>query len=170
MAIVFCRECGEKISDSAISCPRCGAIQKPKTQANWTMTFVIMAVLIGGGALISMFVGNKNGGNVSIPSGSYVLVIDNEKGINKVLHVIDEAKVGMKGLGNRLIIMGDSAECADLFTTMIGVPTRFAIKKTGGDNMFTLNLAGSSLPMQLTSQGRLRIYVGASDSLVYEKQ
>jgi hypothetical protein len=53
---------------------------------------------------------------------------------------------------------------------MIGVPTRFAIKKTGGDNMFTLNLAGSSLPMQLTSQGRLRIYVGASDSLVYEKQ
>lgn len=28
MAIVFCRECGKKISDSAESCPSCGAVTK----------------------------------------------------------------------------------------------------------------------------------------------
>ena len=31
MALIYCRECGEKIAESAPTCPKCGAKQKTGT-------------------------------------------------------------------------------------------------------------------------------------------
>jgi hypothetical protein len=52
MAMVHCRECGKNISDSATSCPHCGAKQKHSSstkekKVNWTLT-LIMSIIFGG--------------------------------------------------------------------------------------------------------------------------
>ena len=50
MAMVYCKECGKKISDTATSCPSCGAKQDKKGQGikkvNWTLT-LIMSIIFG---------------------------------------------------------------------------------------------------------------------------
>ena len=54
MAInVHCRECGEKISETATSCPHCGARQNiggthkgEGKEVNWTLT-LIMSIIFG---------------------------------------------------------------------------------------------------------------------------
>lgn len=50
MAMVYCRECGKKIADSASACPSCGARQANVrgviTKANWTLVLV-MSVVFG---------------------------------------------------------------------------------------------------------------------------
>ncbi|MGV8169038.1 MAG: TM2 domain-containing protein [Candidatus Nanoarchaeia archaeon] len=47
MVMVYCRECGKKISDSAVACPKCGAKQfKSKKKLNWTLTLV-MSIIFG---------------------------------------------------------------------------------------------------------------------------
>lgn len=51
--MAYCRECKKKISDTAISCPFCGAQQKPLgtdlkglKHVNWVVT-LIMSVIFG---------------------------------------------------------------------------------------------------------------------------
>jgi len=50
MVLVYCRECGRKIADSASACPQCGARQSNVrgviTKANWTLV-LIMSVVFG---------------------------------------------------------------------------------------------------------------------------
>ncbi|MBU4351618.1 MAG: TM2 domain-containing protein [Nanoarchaeota archaeon] len=48
MAMVHCRECGKKISDTASSCPKCGAHQKDgaRKKVNWN-TAIILAIFLG---------------------------------------------------------------------------------------------------------------------------
>ena len=52
MALVHCRECGEKISEQAPSCPKCGAPQQQVTQhkksnKNGLVLAVVLTVLLG---------------------------------------------------------------------------------------------------------------------------
>jgi TM2 domain-containing membrane protein YozV len=45
MALVFCRECGKQMSDTAFACPNCGAttgVNKSRSAA------VVLALLLGG--------------------------------------------------------------------------------------------------------------------------
>jgi len=35
MALVDCRDCGHKVSDSAAACPGCGAIRRAYNELNW---------------------------------------------------------------------------------------------------------------------------------------
>ena len=32
MALIYCRECGAKISDKAVECPKCGATQNDNSE------------------------------------------------------------------------------------------------------------------------------------------
>lgn len=43
MALIECSDCGHKVSDSAASCPGCGAIRKAYNELNWP-AFHITAV------------------------------------------------------------------------------------------------------------------------------
>lgn len=50
MAMVYCRECGKKISDTAEACPYCGAKQKNTPagvkRLNWTTTLIV-SIFVG---------------------------------------------------------------------------------------------------------------------------
>lgn len=48
MATVHCRECGKKISETATSCPHCGARQSAKgtKKLNWSL-ILVMSILLG---------------------------------------------------------------------------------------------------------------------------
>lgn len=45
MALVDCRDCGHKVSDSAAACPCCGAIRKAYNELNWP-AFHVSAVAV----------------------------------------------------------------------------------------------------------------------------
>jgi hypothetical protein len=50
MAMVHCRDCGKKISDSASSCPSCGALQSSNVggstkKVNWTVCMLVSLFL-----------------------------------------------------------------------------------------------------------------------------
>lgn len=48
MALVKCKECGEKISTKAKSCPKCGAIPPKKTSlVTWAVLVLIVLVMYG---------------------------------------------------------------------------------------------------------------------------
>ena len=52
MALIYCRECGNQISDQALNCPKCGAPQpkqNKKRNNNGLIIFLIILVLIGFG-------------------------------------------------------------------------------------------------------------------------
>jgi len=46
MAMVFCRECGKKVSEKAKTCPSCGAPQRAVRKAHFVLA-VILSVLVG---------------------------------------------------------------------------------------------------------------------------
>lgn len=53
MALVDCRDCGHKVSDSAAACPGCGAIRKAYNELNWP------AFHMAGAALVISIVGSS---------------------------------------------------------------------------------------------------------------
>jgi hypothetical protein len=173
MPMIHCHECGEKISDSAKACPKCGAKQRRKSANNTPLWILIGFIVLGLGGYIfkdTLFPGSDDkASKINIPNGRYMIVKQNNKGLDKFLHIVEQATVQFKGLGNQLNVIGDSIQSSDLFSTLSGGPTTFAIEKTAADNMFYLDLPGNKLSMELTSQKRLRLYIG-SDSLVYEKE
>lgn len=46
MAMVYCRECGKKVSDTAKACPHCGAVQKAVKKVDFVLTLV-MSIFFG---------------------------------------------------------------------------------------------------------------------------
>jgi len=46
MALVDCRDCGQKVSDSAAACPGCGAIRKAYNELNWPAFHMAGAALV----------------------------------------------------------------------------------------------------------------------------
>lgn len=46
MALVDCRDCGHKVSDSAAACPGCGAIRKAYNELNWPAFHLAGAALV----------------------------------------------------------------------------------------------------------------------------
>ena len=55
MALVYCRSCGAKISDRAVSCPKCGDPQK-KTEKN-RITAGLLALFLGGIGIHRFYLG-----------------------------------------------------------------------------------------------------------------
>lgn len=46
MALVDCRDCGHKVSDSAAACPGCGSIRKAYNELNWPAFHMAGAALV----------------------------------------------------------------------------------------------------------------------------
>ena len=47
MALITCKECGKEISNSAKSCPQCGAKRSSPLSTVWTVVKVVVAVFVG---------------------------------------------------------------------------------------------------------------------------
>jgi predicted nucleic acid-binding Zn ribbon protein len=63
MALVKCKECGNEVSDSAKTCPKCG-IEKP-VKKRMSMTFKLILILLAAGVLlpvVSVMTGNPPSG------------------------------------------------------------------------------------------------------------
>ena len=61
MALINCKECNEKISDQAATCPRCG-IELPKTKTRNSLTTILLIGIILVAAFVAldaMFSTNK---------------------------------------------------------------------------------------------------------------
>lgn len=84
MALKPCKECGNEISDKAISCPHCGATQPKKT----SLLVKILAWFFG----ISLFVGIFGGmfANNDVPSRSSVNNIESGEVNNSVTNKSEE--------------------------------------------------------------------------------
>jgi len=54
VALVICRDCGQKVSDSAASCPGCGAIRRAYNELNWPGFHVAAAAFVISVAAISL--------------------------------------------------------------------------------------------------------------------
>jgi len=54
MALVDCRDCGHKVSDSAASCPGCGAIRRAYNELNWPGFHMAAAAFVISVAAISL--------------------------------------------------------------------------------------------------------------------
>lgn len=48
MALIYCKECGNQISQQARSCPKCGSPQK---KSNSWILIVVIILILGGGAV-----------------------------------------------------------------------------------------------------------------------
>ena len=65
--MVFCRGCGKKIHETAISCPQCGAIQRTKgIETKNRVTAAILALLLGGLGIHKFYTGAWGWGIVYI--------------------------------------------------------------------------------------------------------
>ena len=64
MSLINCKECGEKISDKAKCCPKCGA---PNKKTNGCLTAVILAFIILSiiGGILG---GNEDSEQITFPS------------------------------------------------------------------------------------------------------
>lgn len=54
MALVDCRDCGQKVSDSAAACPGCGATRRAYNELNWPglrMAAVAVVILVTAASL-----------------------------------------------------------------------------------------------------------------------
>lgn len=47
MAMIYCYECGKKISDRADSCPHCGAVAKCNSCDNRALIALLLALILG---------------------------------------------------------------------------------------------------------------------------
>lgn len=61
MAMINCPECGTEMSDTALSCPKCGAV-KPKPSSNWLGW-------IGGGLFVLVLILFMGYQNANSPEG-----------------------------------------------------------------------------------------------------
>lgn len=64
MALVHCRECGKRISDTATACPKCGAKQygrKGSGEKDRT-TAALLALFLGGAGIHWFYLGNSKKG------------------------------------------------------------------------------------------------------------
>ncbi|HTA84429.1 MAG TPA: hypothetical protein VK783_15905 [Bacteroidia bacterium] len=109
----------------------------------------------------------------TIPPGAYTLEKSQAHGFDKLIHTVEQAGTLAKGLGNRLIVTGDTIESIDVLSSLVkdatGGSNKFAVENTTADNQFLLDLPGNKTLIQLTSQNKLKIFVG-QDSLVYDKE
>lgn len=48
MALIYCRDCGTQISDSSVSCVKCGAMTRIKKREKDRITALILAFFLGG--------------------------------------------------------------------------------------------------------------------------
>lgn len=64
--MIYCRECGEKISDTALSCPKCGARQKGVKTINEKnkTTAGLLGILLGGFGIHKFYLGKTGLGFV----------------------------------------------------------------------------------------------------------
>ena len=64
MAMIYCRECGNKFSDRAVACPKCGYPTRGRLEKN-TLVYIFLALFLGTfGA--HRFYANKNGSAVAM--------------------------------------------------------------------------------------------------------
>lgn len=54
MALVDCRDCGHKVSNSAAACPSCGAIRRAYNELNWPGFHMAAAAFVISVAAISL--------------------------------------------------------------------------------------------------------------------
>jgi|GEM_PF-2848650 hypothetical protein len=131
----------------------------------------LLTALIGTIAISSCsLLGSKK---ATIPPGAYALDKSQGNGFSKLLHGLAEAGTIAKGLGSRLIVTGDSVESIDIVSSLVrdatGGKNKFKIENTSADNQFFIDLPDNKTLLEVTSQGKLKIFVG-QDSLVYQKE
>jgi hypothetical protein len=111
----------------------------------------------------------------TIPEGAYKLLKTNDKGFNKVTHLLNQSNAYVNGLGSTLNIIGDTVYSTDPISEVIknlrGSMNKFIIMKSNTENQYFLNMPGSNpLPLELTSQKNLTIILNSGDSLIYIKE
>jgi TM2 domain-containing membrane protein YozV len=55
--MVYCRECGKEIHESARSCPHCGATQRSRTQGKSKVVAGVLALFLGGLGIHRFYLG-----------------------------------------------------------------------------------------------------------------
>jgi predicted nucleic acid-binding Zn ribbon protein len=174
MPLVHCRTCGNKISDTAPVCPKCGEPQNSqKKKSNNIFLPLALLLLIAVAAILyfrnDIFPGENN--KIIIPEGTYVLEKSPDKGVARFL---EAASSNLRGLGDHLVIYGDSVVqstgmLSNLLANLDGGSTKFKLQKTGTDNQFQLILNANPVPLELTATKEIKITIG-STSLMYQKQ
>lgn len=64
MALVFCRECGKQVSDTAVACPSCGAVTAGGGVAKSRGTAVLLALLLGGLGIHKFYLNRPGAGTL----------------------------------------------------------------------------------------------------------
>ena len=77
MALIYCRECGHRVSDRAATCPRCGfplnnnstGNQSGNNNGNNLYLYIIIGALVVGAIILSLFLlgSNSNGDHTNVP-------------------------------------------------------------------------------------------------------
>jgi hypothetical protein len=180
MALIHCYECGKKISETAPTCPECGAKQhiKPKSNNIFLVAFIIVLLGIGGYFAFQYFSnsGSDSSSKITIPGGNYKLVKSQANGfLAKAVHTLEKVSMNAKGLGSNIKVVGDTIQSdgliSDAVTGFTGGTNRFPIEKGNGDNEYVLDLPGNDkVPMNYyTSEKNLVLHL-QGDSLVYQKE
>lgn len=101
MAMKICKECGNEVSKSARTCPKCGKEQRNFFIRHKFITFLLILCLIG---FISAMTGNNNTQNKKDSSNT----METEGEINNYYVKIGEATITNDGLGKNILLLNIS--------------------------------------------------------------
>ncbi len=101
MSMKICKECGNEVSKSAKTCPKCGKGQRNFFIRHKLITFLLILCLIG---VISAMTGNNNTPNKKDASN----IMETEGKINDYYVKIGEATITNDGLGKNILLLNVS--------------------------------------------------------------